>query len=120
MNPESVSPSAAEPIDLDAARKLLSEGEAILVDVREQHEWDAGHAPEAVHVPLSEFDASALPEDKQIITTCRSGGRGARAAAALSAAGRPARSLDGGMRGWHYANLPLEAADGGQGEIADP
>jgi rhodanese-related sulfurtransferase len=104
-------------IDLAKARELLSSGAAILVDVREQHEWDAGHAPEAVHMPIEELDPAALPPDTQIITTCRSGGRGARAAAALSEAGFPARSLSGGMRGWQDAGLPLESADGSPGEM---
>lgn len=119
-SPETPHPSAAGSVDLDEARKLLSSGDAILVDVREQDEWDAGHAPEAVHMPLGELDAAALPADKQIITTCRSGGRGARAAAALSEAGLAASSLDGGMRGWHDAGLDMESADGGPGEISAP
>ncbi|MFL6146168.1 MAG: rhodanese-like domain-containing protein [Pseudonocardiaceae bacterium] len=66
-----------EPITLDEARKLIASGAAVLVDVREQHEWDAGHAPEAVHMPIGELDPAALPPDVPIVTTCRSGGRGA-------------------------------------------
>jgi rhodanese-related sulfurtransferase len=120
VNPDSANPGAAEPVELNEALKLLEAGDAVLLDVREQHEWDAGHAPDALHVPLGELDAAALPQDKQIITTCRSGGRGARAAAALSEAGLAARSLDGGMSCWYYAGLPTEAADGNPGEISAP
>lgn len=104
-------------ISLDEARKLLSSGTAILVDVREQHEWDAGHAAEAVHMPLGDLDAAALPPNTEIITTCRSGGRGTRAVAALAKAGRPARNLTGGMRGWQDAGLPLESANGAPGGV---
>lgn len=107
-----------EPITLDEARKLIASGAAVLVDVREQHEWDAGHAPEAVHMPIGELDPAALPPDVPIVTTCRSGGRGARAAVALRAAGLPARDLAGGMRGWRDAELPLESPDGGPGEVS--
>jgi rhodanese-related sulfurtransferase len=108
---------STEPIGLDEARTLLNSGTAILLDVREQHEWDAGHAIEAVHMPIGELDAAALPPGTQIITTCRFGGRGARAAAVLAEAGLAARSLDGGMRGWRDAGLPLESAYGGPGSV---
>lgn len=106
-----------EPIGLDQARRLISSGAAVLVDVREQHEWDAGHAAEAVHMPLGELEATALPPGTPIVTTCRSGGRGSRAAAALLAAGLPARNLIGGMRGWRDAGLPLESSDGEAGSV---
>lgn len=104
-------------VNLDEARTLLSSGAAILVDVREQHEWDAGHAVEAVHMPIGQLDAAALPPDTEIIVTCRSGGRGKRATAALAAAGLPVRNLTGGMRGWQSAGLPLESANGAPGTV---
>jgi rhodanese-related sulfurtransferase len=106
-----------EPIDLHEAHRLVTSGAAVLVDVREQHEWDAGHAVEAVHMPIGELDAAALPPGTQIVTTCRSGGRGSRAAAALLKAGVPARNLAGGMRGWRDAGLPLESSDGEAGSV---
>ena len=104
-------------IGLDEARKLLSSGSAVLVDVREQYEWDAGHAAEAVHMPIGELDAAALPPDTELIITCRSGGRGTRATAVLIEAGLPARNLTGGMRGWRDAGLPLESTEGSPGTI---
>lgn len=104
-------------VGLDEARALLSSGSAILLDVREQHEWDAGHAVEAVHMPIGELDAAALPPGTEIIVTCRSGGRGTRATAALIGAGMPARNLTGGMRGWRDAGLPLESADETPGSV---
>lgn len=106
-----------EPIGLDEARRLITSGAAVLVDVREQHEWDAGHAAEAVHMPLGELEAAALPPGTQIVTTCRSGRRGSRAAAVLVEAGLPARNLTGGMRGWRDAGLPLESAEGEAGSV---
>ena len=104
-------------VGLDEARKLLNSGAALLVDVREQHEWDTGHAAEAVHMPIGVLDAAALPPGTEIIVTCRSGGRGKRATAALTAAGLAARNLTGGMRGWQDAGLPLESADGEPGKV---
>lgn len=104
-------------ISLDEARHLLDAGEAVLVDVREPHEWEAGHAPQARHIPLAELDAAQLPAGTQVITTCRSGGRGSRAAQLLTQAGVTARNLTGGMRGWQQAGLPLRRADGETGAV---
>lgn len=112
-----MSSTDAGDISLDEARRLLDSGEAVLVDVREPHEWEAGHAPQARHMPLAALDAAQLPADTQVITTCRSGGRGSRAAEVLAVAGLPARNLSGGMSGWHEAGLPLTRANGDPGTV---
>lgn len=111
---------APEPrtVPLAEAGRLLERGEAVLVDVREPDEWSAGHAPGALHIPIGDLDPRRVPADVEIITTCRSGGRGARAAAALTAAGLPARSLDGGMRGWQDAGLPVVDGDRNPGAVS--
>ncbi len=111
------STDAAGDISLDEARRLLDSGAAVLVDVREPHEWETGHAPQAHHMPLAELDPAQLPAGTQVITTCRSGGRGSQAAEALTVGGLQARNLSGGMRGWHEAGLPLQRADGEPGTV---
>lgn len=65
---------------------------AVLLDVREPDEWQAGHAPQARHIPLGQLQSrlSELPRDHQIIAVCRSGRRSALAAQQLGAAGRGA------------------------------
>src|ERR1700757_335137 len=62
-----------------------------LLDVREDDEWAAGHAPEAVHVRLSELSARTgeIPRDREVFVICRSGARSAYAAQALAGAGPP-------------------------------
>ncbi|WP_407344904.1 rhodanese-like domain-containing protein [Pengzhenrongella phosphoraccumulans] len=79
-----------------------------LVDVREQNEWDAGHAPGAVHLPLGELIARVgeLPAGRLLIM-CHLGGRSARATAWLNGAGFDAVNLDGGMVDWTRAGLPV-------------
>ena len=62
----------------------LPEG-AYLLDVREDDEWVAGHAPDAVHIPLGELGGRAeqVPRDQEVYVICRSGSRSAYAAQAL-------------------------------------
>lgn len=71
-------------MDLDNVRKELLNHQAIIVDVREQQEWDQGHLPQAKLIPLSEIEAGHIPEDlpnnKTIYLHCRRGGRAEQAA----------------------------------------
>jgi rhodanese-related sulfurtransferase len=103
-----------EGVDPATAAELAERGEAVLLDVREQREWDAGHAPGAVHIPLGQLAARLpeLPQDRPVVAVCRSGSRSSRAVKALQRAGVEAENLDGGMRAWQRAGLPLEPAHG--------
>ncbi len=98
----------------------LTDGGAILLDVREPHEWQAGHAPRARHIPLSQLPrrAAELRDRRAVVTVCRSGGRSARAAAILARDGREVSNLAGGMRAWARAGLPVVAKGGGAGRVS--
>jgi rhodanese-related sulfurtransferase len=101
------------------ARELLARG-AVLLDVREAWEWDAGRAPEARHVPLDQLPAriDELPRDRPVVVVCRSGNRSAHATSMLCGAGVRALNLGGGMRAWSAAGLPV-TTDGHQpGRVA--
>ncbi|MFF7234934.1 rhodanese-like domain-containing protein [Streptomyces collinus] len=98
---------------------------AVLLDVREPDEWRAGHAPGAVHLPLSELSelsaGAGLPaaaQDRPLVVICRSGNRSRRAAALLAARGADAVDVIGGMRDWAAAGLPVVDARGGNGTVA--
>jgi rhodanese-related sulfurtransferase len=101
------------------ADALVREG-ALLLDVREREEWDAGHAPAANLVPLGELPArlDEVPPDGTVVVVCRSGGRSALAARALIARGRDARNLAGGMQAWAAAGLPVVTGAGTPGGVA--
>ena len=89
--------------------------DAVILDVREQDEWDAGHAPGAVHIPLAELPArlDELPDDTDTLAVvCRSGGRSSRAVEWLSQQGFDVANLEGGMRAWHGAGKELVAVRG--------
>ncbi len=92
----------------------LLDGEAILLDVRQESEWDAGHAPMASLIPLTELPdhLDELPRDRLIICTCRSGGRSLRAATFLQENGYDTVNLAGGMMSWFAEDLPFESDDG--------
>lgn len=97
--------------------------DAVLLDVREPHEWEAGHAPNAVHVPIGELgsrlaDLPAVEGDEKLYVVCRGGGRSARAAEALGQAGYPAVNVAGGMSAWSFAGKPMESATGNPPEVA--
>ncbi|MDO4791355.1 MAG: rhodanese-like domain-containing protein [Buchananella hordeovulneris] len=84
-----------------------------LIDVREDDEWEAGHAPGAVHIPSGELADSLdeLPEGDLIIV-CHGGGRSSRACKMLAENGIDALNLAGGMVAWAAAGLPLVSEDG--------
>ena len=103
-------------IDPAEARRRLDAGDAVLVDVRERDEWDAGHAPDALHRPLGDLDPAEFA-GRSVVTTCRGGGRGTRAADALTAAGVDAVSLGGGLRAWAEDGGAIVRDDGSPGSL---
>ena len=100
-------------VDVDQARELVAQG-ALLLDVREDAEFDLGHAPGALHVPLAEVPdhLDDLAKDRRIVCVCRSGGRSARAANFLLEQGFDVVNLEGGMTAWAEADGELEAESG--------
>ena len=91
---------------------------AVLVDVREDDEWAAGHAPDAVHLPLARVgEAVGRFAGQEILTVCRSGARSGRAAKALAAAGVDVHNVAGGMSAWASAGLPVVRDDGSPGRV---
>lgn len=84
-----------------------------LVDVRTDEEWEAGHAPGALHIPLDSLAQRIddIPED-DIIVVCRKGGRSAQAVQILAEQGIEAWDLTDGMLGWAANGLPLASDDG--------
>lgn len=91
----------------------------VLLDVREPHEWDAGHVEGAVHIPMGQLAArqQELPADEKLVCVCRSGNRSAAVAAALQHAGYDAHNLDGGLLAWVEAGKSLRTGDGGVGRV---
>jgi rhodanese-related sulfurtransferase len=100
----------------------LADG-AFLLDVREDDEWDAGHAEAALHIPMSEFVArygelvEAAPETGSIHVICKVGGRSAQVVMYLAQQGLDAVNVDGGMAAWAASGRPVVDAQGQPGMV---
>ena len=84
--------------------------DAYLLDVREDDEWRAGHAPGAAHIPLGTLGerAGEVPKDQRVYVVCRAGGRSAQATMALNQAGWDAVNVAGGMQSWEQNGRDME------------
>jgi rhodanese-related sulfurtransferase len=91
-----------------------------LLDVREDDEWTAGHAPDAVHVRLGELNVRSeeIPRDREVYVICRSGARSAYAAQALTGAGWTTVNVADGMTGWAVAGRPMVSETGAEPYVA--
>lgn len=100
-------------VSREEARKLVDEG-AQLVDVRADHEWEAGRIAGATHIPLPEIPqrTGELDKDRPVVIYCRGGNRSSMATAALAEAGFDAAKLSEGIVGWSGEDLPLEPEGG--------
>lgn len=101
-------------ISAEDAHERLTRREVVILDVRERHEWKAGHAPGSQNVPLSKLSArlGELPANRTYVAVCRSGSRSRSATAQLAGAGHEVLNLKGGMLAWTRAGLPLEPRTG--------
>lgn len=97
--------------DLDGLATAL-EGKALVIDVRTQGEWDAGHVPGAVHIEMPvPPDHPILKEhgrDEPVYLICQSGGRSGRVADALAGAGYQTVNVKGGTGAWAQDGRPIE------------
>jgi rhodanese-related sulfurtransferase len=100
-------------VSREEARKLVDEG-AQLIDVRADHEWEAGRIAGARHLPLPELPqrTGEIEKDRPVVVYCRGGNRSSMAAAALTEAGFDVAKLSDGIVGWSEGDLPLEPEGG--------
>jgi sulfur-carrier protein adenylyltransferase/sulfurtransferase len=104
-------------VDATQARELIESREAVVVDVREQDEWDEGHIPGAVHVPRghleSRIERAAPDRSHQVLLYCSAGNRSAFAAKTLGELGyEDVVSLAGGFTDWKRNGFPVHFQTG--------
>lgn len=113
-------PSAVDPgaplelgpsIDAETLAAIKDRDDVVVLDVREQWEYDEGHIPGVVHIPMNDVPArlSEIPTDDTVIVSCRSGNRSSQITGYLRDQGYTnVHNLDGGILGWQSAGLPVE------------
>ncbi len=103
-----------EPVDREALIARIKSGEVTLLDVRPAEEYDAGHIPGAVSVPLAELEArlAALPREREIVAYCRGPYcvLAITAVEILRAKGFRAIRMEEGVPDWRARGLPVEVS----------
>ncbi|MGL4635537.1 MAG: rhodanese-like domain-containing protein [Beijerinckiaceae bacterium] len=98
-------------LDLATVKSGLADDSMLVIDVREPHEYAAGHIPGAVLMALSQFDPRLIPQDtgKRIVFSCAAGVRSQHALAMAQAAGLPLHEhYVGGFKEWYGMGEPVE------------
>ena len=114
-----MTPPEVHHLDAAESRRRVEAG-ALLLDVRNPTEWQAGHADGAAWIPMTELAErqEELPTDREIVVICKTGSRSAQVAQALVAAGYEAVNVAGGSEAWQAAGFPIVTDDGQQGTVA--
>ena len=105
------SESSYQQISQEEAKEMMDTQEVIILDVREQDEYDSGHISGAVLLPVGSIDedtaAEVIPEkDSAVLVYCRSGNRSKTASSALAELGYTNIYEFGGINTWPYATEP--------------
>ena len=97
-------------LDPTEVSKRHEAGEIQLVDVREQFEYDAGHVPGSLHLPMNEVvtRAGEIDKDKPVAFICLMGARSQMVADHFRAQGYDSYNVTGGFAQWFQAKLPTE------------
>lgn len=105
-------------VDVEEAAALAESG-AVMLDVREHSEWEAGHMSVARHLPLDEVGTADLSDltDQQVVAICRSGNRSSKAAQILAESGVDVVNLAGGMNSWAASGRAVVTDLGEPGEV---
>jgi sulfur-carrier protein adenylyltransferase/sulfurtransferase len=100
-------------VDAVRARELIETGDPVIVDVREQDEWDEGHLPGAIHIPRGNLESrieAAVPDrSRELVLYCAGGSRSAFATKSLQELGyENVTSLAGGFTDWKRNGFPID------------
>lgn len=98
-------------LDPATVNQIRERADVLLIDVREQAEYDAGHIPGITLIPMGEIGnrLAEIPKDKTVVVSCQSGRRSSQVASFLKEQGYTnIHDLQGGFSAWQQAGLPVE------------
>lgn len=98
-------------VDVQTTYDVSQNENVLLIDVREQSEYDEKHIPNITLIPMSEIESrlDEIPTDKEIIVTCRSGNRSSQVTDFLRQNGFDnVHNMEGGIVAWEAAGFPVE------------
>ncbi len=98
-------------IDVQTAAMIKNQSDVVMIDVREQWEYDEGHIPGVTLIPMSSIESrvTEIPTDKTVILTCRSGNRSGQVYDFLTKQGfENVHNMQGGILAWEAAGLEVE------------
>jgi len=98
-------------VDVATVNALQGRDDVLILDVREQSEYDAGHIPGVTLIPLNDVPKrlNEIPKDKPVIVTCRSGNRSGQATDFLRQQGYTnVHNMTGGINAWQQAGYAVE------------
>lgn len=103
--------SLPDTVDVQTVAEIKDQDGVLVLDVREQWEYDEGHIPGVTLIPMSEIEGrlSEIPTDQTVIVTCRSGNRSGQVTDFLRSRGYDnVHNMSGGILAWESAGLPVE------------
>lgn len=111
-------PASIREVDVSGIPTAFDDS-VVLLDVRENDEWERGHAEGAQHIPMGEVPArmSEIDPDATLFVVCHLGGRSMRVARYLAQHGYEPINVSGGMQAWADAGRPVVDAGGGPGTV---
>lgn len=98
-------------VDAQTVASIQQREDVLVLDVREQWEYDEGHIPNVTFIPMNDVPArlSEIPTDKTVIVSCRSGNRSGQVVEYLRQQGYDnVHNMQGGILAWQQAGLPVE------------
>lgn len=101
----------APSVDVATVVELQGRDDVVLIDVREQWEYDEAHIPNITLIPMNEVPnrLDEIPQDKTVIVTCRSGNRSGQVVEFLRNQGYDnVHNMEGGILAWQQAGQPVE------------
>lgn len=112
---------------LDTFKEMMESANPLLIDVREESEYAAGHIPGAINIPIRTLaqNLDKIPQDRPVVVYCASGHRAGLATSALRVLGYAnVKAFPPGWKGWSAANEPVStdavAAESGSTPAVDP